>query len=65
MIFELFQIHNVKPIHNVLIILIPFGTLTLENVEREKLQKFEDLDNEKSFPDATKSIFHQFWNILW
>ena len=28
--------------------------------EEEKIQKFENLDNEKSFLDETKNIFHSF-----
>ena len=28
--------------------------------EEEKLQKFEYLENEKSFLDETKNIFHNF-----
>ena len=33
---------------------------------RENLQKFEYLENEKSFLDEIKSIFHSFWRpIIW
>ena len=32
--------------------------------EEEKIQKFEYLENEKSFLDATKSIFHSFWRAI-
>ena len=31
-----------------------------------KIQKFEYLENEKSFLDETKNIFHSFWRaIIW
>ena len=34
--------------------------------EGEKLQKFEYLENEKSFLDEIKNIFHSFWRpIIW
>ena len=34
--------------------------------EREKIQKFEHLENEKSFFDEIKYIFHSFWRaIIW
>ena len=34
--------------------------------EGKKLQKFEYLENEKSFFDEIKSIFHSFWKaIIW
>ena len=35
--------------------------------EEEKLQKFEYLENETSFLDEIKNIFHSFWraNIWW
>ena len=33
---------------------------------RKKLQKFEYLENEKSFLDEIKNIFHSFWRaIIW
>ena len=32
--------------------------------EEEKLQKFEYLENEKSFLDETKNIFHSFWRAI-
>ena len=33
---------------------------------REKLQKFEYLENKKSFFDEIKNIFHSFWRaIIW
>ena len=34
--------------------------------EEEKIQKFEYLENEKSFLDDIKNIFHSFWRaIIW
>ena len=34
--------------------------------EREKLQKFECVENEKSLLGEIKSIFHSFWGaIIW
>ena len=42
------------------IIQLPFVLLYLESVEREKLQNFEYLENEKSFFEEIKNIF-QFW----
>ena len=31
-----------------------------------EIQKFEYLENEKSFLDETKNIFHSFWRpIVW
>ena len=44
------------------IILLPFVLLNLERVERkeEKLQKFEYLENEKSFLDEIKTFFTVF-----
>ena len=41
------------------IIPLPFVLLSLESVEREKIQKFEYLKNEKSFVDK-KNIFYRF-----
>ena len=32
--------------------------------ERKKLQKFEYLENEKSFLDEIKSIFRTFWRAI-
>ena len=32
--------------------------------EAEKLQKFEYLENEKSFLDDIKNIFHSFWRVI-
>ena len=45
-----------------LIISVPFVLLNLEEVERkrEKIQRFEYLENEKSFLDEIKNIFHNF-----
>ena len=34
--------------------------------EGEKLQKFEYLENKKSFLDEIENIFHSFWRaIIW
>ena len=34
--------------------------------EGKKLQKFEYVENEKSFLDEIKSIFHSFWrSVIW
>ena len=44
----------------------PFVFLYLESAERKKLQKFEDLENEKSFLDETENTFHRFSRaIIW
>ena len=32
--------------------------------EEEKIQKFEYLENEKSFLDEIKDIFHSFWRAI-
>ena len=32
--------------------------------EGEKLQKFEYLENEKSFLDEIKNVFHSFWRAI-
>ena len=44
------------------IIPLPLALFNLESVERKgkKLQKSEYLQNEKSFLDETKNIFHSF-----
>ena len=44
------------------IIPLPFVLLNLENVERQgkKYKKSEYLENEKSFLDEIKNIFHSF-----
>ena len=48
------------------IIPLPFVLLNLGNVKRKKLQKIEYLENEKSFLDQIKNIFHSFWRaIIW
>ena len=39
---------------------LSFVLLNMESVEREKLQKFEYLENRKSFLDEIKNIFHSF-----
>ena len=37
-----------------------------ENDGKTELQKFEYLENEESFLDEIKSIFHSFWRaIIW
>ena len=50
-----------------LIILLPFVYLNLEKMERKrKKYRFEYLENEKSFLDEIKNIFHSFWRaIIW
>ena len=51
-----------------LIIPLPFVLLNLESVERKRknYKKFEYLENEKSFLDEIKNIFHSFWRaIIW
>ena len=48
------------------IIPLPFVLFYLESVEREKLQKFEYLKNEKSFSDEIKNTFHSYRRaIIW
>ena len=49
-----------------IIIPLPLVLLNMENVVREgkKLQKFKYLENEKSFLDRIKSIFHSFFERL-
>ena len=48
-----------------LIIPLPSVLLNLESVGK-KLQKFEYLENEKSFLDEIKNIFLSFWRaIIW
>ena len=32
--------------------------------EEEKIQKFEYLENEKSFLDEIKNIFHSYWRAI-
>ena len=55
-----------KPIHDV----INYSTYicSLEcgkcGKEEEKLQKSEYLENEKSFLDGIKNIFHSFWRVI-
>ena len=45
------------------IIPLPFVLLNLESLKRKgkNSQKIEDLENEKSFLDEIKNIFHSFW----
>ena len=57
-----------KPIH----VIINYSTSICPFVsgkcvkEGKKLQKFEYLENEKSFLDEIKNIFHSFWRaIIW
>ena len=64
-VFELFQkLHLLiyaRLIHDILNYSISFVLLNLESAEmKEKITKFEYLENEKSFLDETKSIFHSF-----
>ena len=38
----------------------------MEKEGKTKIQKFENLKNEKSFLDEIKYIFHSFWRaIIW
>ena len=40
--------------------------LTGKKEEKMNIQKFEYLENEKSFLDEIKNIFHSFWRtIIW
>ena len=45
-------------------ILLPFVLLNLENLEREKLQKIEYLEKEKSFFDELKNSHGNQWPHL-
>ena len=66
MVFELFQKLHLQIYASQFmtssIIPLPFALLNLESVERKgkKLQKFEYLENKKSFLDEMKNIFHSF-----
>ena len=57
-----------KPIHNIInysTSICPFESQKCKK-EGKKLQKLEYLDNEKSFLDEIKNIFHSFWRaIIW
>ena len=71
MIFELFQKLYLQIYASQFmasyIIPLPFALLSLESVEKKgkKLQKFEYLENEKSFLVEIKN-FHSFWRpIIW
>ena len=60
-VFELFQKLHLQIYTSqcmTLVIPLPFVLLNLEKVEKEKIQKFEYLENEKSFLDEIKIIFH-------
>ena len=51
-----------------LIIPLPFVLLNLQKSgkEEEKIRKFKYLENEKSFLEEIKNIFHSFWRaIIW
>ena len=51
--------------HDILIIPLSFILLNLERVERKrKKKKSEYLENEKSFLDKIKNIFHSFWRAI-
>ena len=55
-----------KPIHGIInysISICPFESGKCGK-EEEKLQKFEYLENEKSFLDDIKNIFHSFWRAI-
>ena len=64
MVFELFQKLHLQiyasQFKTLLIIPLPFVLLNLESLEwkGKKLQKIKYLENEKSFLDETKNIFH-------
>ena len=66
MVFKLFQkLHlQIYASHVMASHIIPqrFVLLNLESVERKgkKLEKFKYLENEKSFLDERKNIFHSF-----
>ena len=45
--------------------LFPFVLLNLESgKEEKKLQKYEYLENKKSFLDEIKNIVHSFWRAI-
>ena len=45
--------------------LFPFVLLNLESGKEEKnLQKYEYLENKKSFLDEIKNIVHSFWRAI-
>ena len=48
-----------KPIYDVINIPLPFALLNLESVER-KGKSYKNFENEKSFLDEKKNIFHSF-----
>ena len=72
MVFELFQkitSENLcKPVHDIInysTSICPFESGKCGK-EGKKLQKFEYLENEKSFADEMKNIFHSFWRaVIW
>ena len=49
--------------HKFSIFICPFESGKCGN-EGKKLQKFEYLENEKSFLDEIKNIFHSFWRAI-
>ena len=72
MVFELFQkitpANLCKPIYDIInysTSICPFESGKCGK-EGKKIQKFEYLENEKSFLDEIKNIFHSFWTaIIW
>ena len=72
MVFELFQkLHlqiyasQIHDIMNYYISICPFESGKCEK-EREKVQKFEHLENEQNFLDEVKNIFRSFCRaIVW
>ena len=55
-----------KPIHDIInysTSICPFESGKCGK-EGKKLQKFEYLENEKSFFDEIKNIFHSFWRVI-
>ena len=57
-----------KPVHGIINYLTSICSFEYGKCgkEEEKLQKFEYLENEESFSDQLKNIFHSFWRaIIW
>ena len=57
-----------KSIHDIINYFIPICPFESGNCgkEEQKLRKIEYLENEKSFLDEIKNIFHSFsWAIIW
>ena len=55
-----------KPIHDIINYYTSICPFESGKCGKEKMQKFEYLENEKSFLDELKNIFHRFWRaIIW